>query len=1087
MGLPMSAIPQASLKKFPFTERLPLIDKLIDPTYLRIKRIAIALFAVIFVIPLVITLTALVLDGFYFLALCLYPNLRVDRVANQASASDAAPEDPIGPVGISLEIPAEELAQQLAVDPIEPFRRVERIAQVAEQRLSPASASQSVVLVKNEALLQEVNKQLNQAICQLRDKPSVERHWLISNADKNWNLNGLQCSNLLEQFEEYIPHLIHLPIDQRGNAQIILKINEVHTPFEAGQIFVQLKNILATLPTQIQADQKPLLKPATPLEHQQIPSIAIPGQIAAPQLKKAEGNLPPFYPPSASAIPANQPGLQRRLQHNSEATSSSSATESFPDGALVDDFEVDDSEFNHCESDDSEEIAQFQKTRFGAALDKLGNGFLDSGNLDKGKKYAYSLHATRHALDSQFQDWEKLLPKLKLQAEESLFADKAYQILHALKNSSKSNLPIREQYQLIVKNLREALQIEELLSTEELKLAHQILLKLCHFKFTQVGMYPFFEDFISKALRSAQKFGDSYQLPKLSLQNLASSILFANRRLSSVLPEYCQRKAAKEFKKLEGTLGFGFDPTADSNTPWVHSIQTIQTEQGSKTRTVLRHGTPTQDPSFLGSLHRETKNCIEAILPSLNAYLPTPKGATVIPEYKAHLRSDPEKISLYVNHQEHDESEEKSIHGEIDRSKAIQSLEEEYRNFHFLALPLDGPIWKNDYLKSVSIDALKETVISSLNAQSNGFALPKSLHQLEGFDRLPLKQIIDRVHELYFHNDVLSTEAEKKTFLMLFYSELKDHISNQLNVDFLVSACKDNKDRGNASTTVDMMKNLVKLGKEHDPEALRELFFSVLGPFIIKNEPIIEERLELALLVINHFSTMSDAQKKTIRKTAMITAQDVPKESASWVQMVGRKPFIEMIRGMRARKEKQITRKENFDVAIWNAFKKDKLWKPNALKEQITKDLARGFYIELNGERITNFPHLCKQLNISSSLFEKKILDKEVTERNTNAMRFMTLLQQGAIADVFSHASTYLNGNNAEFMVFQKDQDPKDENSGGPTKIVAVVDFEKKILNYTLEQKLALTYVENKKIYYPILAKVLVNKHFEAELSWSFV
>ena len=732
---------------------------------------------------------------------------------------------------------------------------------------------------------------------------------------------------------------------------------------------------------------------------------------------------------------------------------------------------------NHA---DLEEFSSFEKTQMESIFGHLKACFLDPGNSEKSKKYTYSLYKTKESLDGAFPGWKRLLPPLAEFAQSSRFAKHAYCLLNALKTSSETNEDSRVQYAYILGHLREAL-TQPHNNTRELQQIHQILLYLCHFKFTRVQPYPFFEDFISKALRAAQSPGDGYELPKFTLRTLAHSISHANHRLASVPPEYRQRASAKEYKKLQGTLGFDFDPTASSNTPWIHSIQTILTPRGEKNITVLRHGTPTQDPTILGAALRELQNGARQ-LPFVGNFIPAPQCAIVIPEYKAHLQAEPTKISLYVNHQEHGEDENHTVHGEADRSRAIQQLENDHPNFHFLALPLDGPLWKKTYLDTVSITQLKEALFNSLSRQENGFGLPRAFNHLAEPHAQGIEELLGRVHSLYFNNADLNSSAQKKTFMMLFYSELKDYTKKFLDIDFLVSACKDNKDRGNASTTVDMMKNLVKLGKENDPEALRELFFSVLAPFIIKNEEIIHERLELALHVIEHFSLMSEAQKQSIRGDSFYTIKDqiVPKEGRGWAQMVGADQFITHIDGMKERKEKRVVHDPRIDQTLSSSFLHANVWHLNDLEKQIRRDLP-CLDIQLNGVRITEFKTLCKQLGLAPDFFQTNRTIESLDDHEKNIISFMTLLQQGIAAEGMRDLALYLNGNAAELVVSQRVIQ-----GGYPTTIHADFDPKQNIQTVRVTQKMALRHPEGGQVR-PILVKLFVDRHFAAKISWQFI
>jgi hypothetical protein len=213
------------------------------------------------------------------------------------------------------------------------------------------------------------------------------------------------------------------------------------------------------------------------------------------------------------------------------------------------------------------------------------------------------------------------------------------------------------------------------------------------------------------------------------------------------------------------------------------------------------------------------------------------------------------------------------------------------------------------------------------------------------------------VHDLYFNRQDLHTIEEKKVFIMLFYSELKEYVKNKLNIDLMTSACKDNKDRGNASTIVDMAKNLLKLDRIDDPQALRELFFSALAPFIIKNEEIIEERLELALNVIRHLATLPEPQKQKIQQANEASAfkilgQRIPKEEVSPSQMMGPENFLALLNHLRKIQEQRTVEDPSFEATV-----RENGWNREQLEQQIRYNLPR-MDLRVNGQRITQYEQL---------------------------------------------------------------------------------------------------------------------------------
>jgi hypothetical protein len=704
-------------------------------------------------------------------------------------------------------------------------------------------------------------------------------------------------------------------------------------------------------------------------------------------------------------------------------------------------------------------IAEYEQTAIGALWTNLQGCFLDSGNPEKGKKYIYSLYATKEHVNKTFPEWKSsLLPTLGGLVTEDRrdFVFYAYHTLNAL-NQIETDGDIRILYAFIIEHLRNTLQnmpegeVEPVIAD-----ARKVILELCHSKFTGVYLYPFLEDFISKALNARQTAVDVYQLPnQFTSATIAEEIRIANRRLRTAPWRYMQRKTAKEYKKLQGTVGWGFDPTGDSNTPWVHSIQ--KTVDG-KEITVLRHGTPTCDPSLFGLVMREGINLLRQI-PLIGDYVWDNETALVIPEYEAHLTAHPEKQTLYVNHQEYDERGSHAVHGEIARSNALRNLEKLHSNFHFLALPLDGPLWSGAYLEKANAEELKKDLHQSLCFQEKGFGLPHALLEKDLLSP-KIKEILDQVHDLYFNRQELASIEKKKAFIMLFYSELKDYMKTELKIDFIVSACKDNKDRGLASTLVDMAKNLLKLSLDNDPERLRELFFSALGPFIIKNENIIEERLKLALHVLEHFATLDPMQKQKIREAVpasgfQILEQAVPKEETGPAQMMSSSNFFETINHLKSIEERRICIDANFKEDIHRAYKNGNDWNLAKIESQIRQDLP---YIDLqvDGEKIVQYERLFEILGHDLEIF--------------------ALLHRGVATRILKDPAKQLNGNQINLTIDQ------------PALSKTHISVNSESREIRIKQRLDLTNPARENDHsYPILARAIINGNRDARVSWHFV
>lgn len=702
------------------------------------------------------------------------------------------------------------------------------------------------------------------------------------------------------------------------------------------------------------------------------------------------------------------------------------------------------------------------------------------GDQTKGLKYLFSLNAVRDELLLQSNDSQIITKNLHIleddrytRSQDENLRTCARCIHNALSSLNDFEHPetIRDSYATFIARSREAFSIAKNHPNvgESLKIQLDLLKKIHHLKYTCVSMYPFYEDFLTRALLTAKP---PFNIQSFELSTVAKQIEHANERLAQVQPDFQKNPFAREFEKLKGTIGVSFDPSAASNTPWVHSIQKVLDKNGSeKTIRILRHGTPTTDPGIFGAVYREGTNLLTCVANhtigrvlgrSIN---PVRGFATVTEEYIAHLEADPSKITLYVNHQEFHEDKDVAIHGEGDRSAAIQGLEAHHANFHFLALPMDGVIWKKSWLNTVDEQALKSKLLESLVEGKNGFALPKRVVNDDHFKE-KTKEILNHVRALYFDRE-LSTIKDKTAFIMIFYSYLKNYLKNELKIDFIVSACKDNKDRGNASTLVDMIITMMLLHHENDPARLEELFFSALGPFIIKNEKIIQERLDMALCVIQRIANLSDDQKNLIRETftkvtgLQIVGQSVPKEVPSLGANIDRQngpesqsyklqredeahdifnPNInlseqpnfqlpELIHKMRAQKIVKMNVDPDVAKELVSDFRKSTAnrqtfeWNLPKLKKQIERDLPCA-EIVLNKQKMSTLENILELLNLKDIEFDKSYLESELKQDQLAKLSFLCMLHQGSTAKATDLIPTYIGENKFGLKVIQQKNKP---------------------------------------------------------------
>jgi hypothetical protein len=237
------------------------------------------------------------------------------------------------------------------------------------------------------------------------------------------------------------------------------------------------------------------------------------------------------------------------------------------------------------------------------------------------------------------------------------------------------------------------------------------------------------------------------------------------------------------------------------------------------------------------------------------------------------------KQFLYVNHQKLEGKEGV-------RAAAIAKVEETHANFHFLSIPMDGPIV--DAIRAVRpIDELKTLIMDSFIQKTNGCALPKS----STISSQKLSLLLNYVQDTWFPGQTVITQTDLEAFWGIFNTVLKHAVIQEFNIDAMNSSCKDNKDRGGTFGTIDEAVRNVLLGVHENPARLQELVFNALAPFMIKLEHILDNpkdpnhhRLGYLISVLNHIAKLTPSQVDTIRQGHAqlcfnVVDQQVPQKS----------------------------------------------------------------------------------------------------------------------------------------------------------------------------------------------------------------
>lgn len=419
---------------------------------------------------------------------------------------------------------------------------------------------------------------------------------------------------------------------------------------------------------------------------------------------------------------------------------------------------------------------------------------------------------------------------------------------------------------------------------------------LCFAKFTKVHALATFQDLVESAIQSGK---DSKQSEELSFtaENIARIIEQKNELLKNAGPDFRKDVLSLNYGKLCGTMGVFFDPLRDSNVPYVRSAF----KYGEKKVVFCRFGTPTIEQlplSFdkirnkLNSLKNQVSSALtnpfknkksEEKKPADNLFqsmsiedqaeqntiekelADNPTQITIDPMFYGALdwMQQKGKQFLYVNHQKMDGAEGK-------RAAAIQKIGETRKNFHFMSIPLDGkiPKWIREQ-KDKEMEDFKTLVVNSFMNNENGCSLPGQAKII----REQLTALLDHVEKDWFVSVSAWETKHYEAFWGIFNTVLKHHVIQKLDIQYMNSACKDNKDRGGTFGTIDEAVRNVLLGRHKDEETLKQLCYSALAPFMIKLEEILNDRskpdhhrLGYLLSVLEHIATLEHSQVKNIQK-----------------------------------------------------------------------------------------------------------------------------------------------------------------------------------------------------------------------------
>lgn len=422
-----------------------------------------------------------------------------------------------------------------------------------------------------------------------------------------------------------------------------------------------------------------------------------------------------------------------------------------------------------------------------------------------------------------------------------------------LKNPSIER--VRADYVEYNRAIREALATDEYTSNKDAKFA-QIIQELCFGRFLETNLADWEEEFILQRIISHNPE------QKITAKNISQLILEGNAVLKKA-----PRKAKKTIFQLclnnaRNAAGIESDQLLGSNVAELRSIHKAKCTNAVTGKCTIRivyyirHPTPT----------------IEQGLSALVARMQGGNTTTVAPEYIGLLDALKRKnlSFLYVNHQYMDKVKDtgRFLSADNNRAEAIQNLENSHKGtFHFLSLPLDGPVVED--IGENDLEGWKKKLIHTLIGEKNGCRLPKnfnesSLSNTEKVERIT--KLLNEIQRLYFSGKSDLDKKERRVLLVIFYSYLKEYFKAKYEISVTASVCKDNKDRGGVSACIDEAIFNLQLGKESDQQALHDLYLRALAPFMIKYQEIVSYRLKILTDFLDHIAALNEEQKVNIRK-----------------------------------------------------------------------------------------------------------------------------------------------------------------------------------------------------------------------------
>ncbi|MFY7843147.1 MAG: hypothetical protein ACOVOR_03935 [Rhabdochlamydiaceae bacterium] len=388
----------------------------------------------------------------------------------------------------------------------------------------------------------------------------------------------------------------------------------------------------------------------------------------------------------------------------------------------------------------------------------------------------------------------------------------------------------RHYYYEYVWLLREIIDSHNKMDADKIELLKPIVDKICFFRFVPGTIWPYLKRIVDASLASHAEPLNQHSFPKALA--ICNQIISRSNKL---------KKPVLTLALQKGRGALSIQDFGLQNTPHVREVQVYAKDGVSFNVNYLRHSTP----HLPGSL--------------IKTMLGYDTGEVVAPDYKRfieHALKNQQSV-LYVIHQNRIKLH--SIENETTRVKTLESLQDEYKNFHAFCQPMDGYLFK---LKIIDIKEFKDEILANFIEGTHGCSLPKCLTDNDDYKQRVLSYILDEVHDIFFNKatcfDEKYHQKAKMIFLLLFYVfqrvDLKFRLSKEgFPVTYYTTACKDFLDRGGVMALIEDVLQDYILGNQDKEERIKENFYNILGPpILVKKQAVIQHRLMDGVMVISY-------------------------------------------------------------------------------------------------------------------------------------------------------------------------------------------------------------------------------------------